>query len=339
MATVATTSARTIGRRHGPSAGFGTSGPPARTRRGQLQPPPALPSSTQAGAAPRRVDVRIDLVGPNSRAIFAGLPVAAPVEGLWRALTDYERLGDFIPGLVENRCLRRDPGGARLLQVGQQEVALGVKFSARCLLEVMEYPGGVPRALCTHGGRQPGLAGKLLGGLGLSGRLPGLPSLPGLPALPGLPGLRSTGKGGDAWMADGQCGYYTNGRDTAAGGSNGGAVPGSYAGTARPLAQQRVVQRPPALPWPRSPPGWGPWSDVAFEAVEGDFQAFKGIWRMHRPLGPQAGQTSSWLSYSLFVQPHVWLPVGLIQDRIEREIVANLVAVRDHVEGGRGGAS
>ena len=38
------------------------------------------------------------------------------------------------------------------------------------------------------------------------------------------------------------------------------------------------------------------------------------------------------LYYSLFVQPQAWLPVRLIQDRIEREVVKNLQAVCAHSE-------
>jgi hypothetical protein len=56
-------------------------------------------------------------------------------------------------------------------------------------------------------------------------------------------------------------------------------------------------------------------------------QAFKGIWRI------QANDAdSSFLHYSLFVKPHPWLPVGLIQSRIRDEVVNNLKAVRRHTE-------
>jgi hypothetical protein len=56
-------------------------------------------------------------------------------------------------------------------------------------------------------------------------------------------------------------------------------------------------------------------------------QAFKGIWRI------QANdEDSSFLHYSLFVKPHPWLPVGLIQSRIRDEVVTNLKAVRRHAE-------
>jgi hypothetical protein len=58
-------------------------------------------------------------------------------------------------------------------------------------------------------------------------------------------------------------------------------------------------------------------------------QAFKGIWRM-QPTEPDPSATT--LQYALFVRPHPWLPVKLIEDRISAEVVNNLNAVRRHTE-------
>jgi hypothetical protein len=49
-----------------------------------------------------------------------------------------------------------------------------------------------------------------------------------------------------------------------------------------------------------------------------------------QPAGPEAAGTV--LQYSLFVRPHPWLPVKLIEDRITSEVVNNLNAVRRHTE-------
>ena len=56
-------------------------------------------------------------------------------------------------------------------------------------------------------------------------------------------------------------------------------------------------------------------------------QAFKGIWRMQA-----RSDDVTRLSYSLHVQPQRWLPVRLIQSRIEGEIAVNLNAVRVYTE-------
>ena len=39
-------------------------------------------------------------------------------------------------GLAENKCLRRHPNGARLLQIGEQQIALGAKFRAKVILDI-----------------------------------------------------------------------------------------------------------------------------------------------------------------------------------------------------------
>lgn len=62
---------------------------------------------------------------------------------------------------------------------------------------------------------------------------------------------------------------------------------------------------------------------------EGGGQAFKGVWRMQSE-GGNSKRTR--LSYSVFVRPQMWLPVQLIQSRIEGETQRNLVAVRLHSE-------
>ncbi|KAJ9509341.1 dehydrase and lipid transport-domain-containing protein [Haematococcus lacustris] len=218
----------------------------------------------------------------NSRKLHASITINAPVSTVWASLTDYDGLGNFIPSLVENRCLRRKPDGAVLLQVGAQDVAMGVKFSAACTLDCTEYPEGVPANLCSFDG-------------------------------------------------DGSDGL---------------------------------------LPHPRTSLAGCPCHDITFRLVEGDFKAFRGIWRMQpvdngSPAKADAGSSSAvncgspsndingsekgqggpaqsqWASsphtntllcYSLYVQPQTWLPVGLIQSRIEKEVFKNLDAVRVHAE-------
>lgn len=61
-------------------------------------------------------------------------------------------------------------------------------------------------------------------------------------------------------------------------------------------------------------------------------QAFKGIWRMHEVVSADGSSASMRLSYALYVQPRPWLPVALIQSRIEGEVVQNLQAVQLHAE-------
>jgi len=69
--------------------------------------------------------------------------------------------------------------------------------------------------------------------------------------------------------------------------------------------------------------------DITFSLLEGDFEAFKGVWRIQPGV---MGPASSWLCYALYVRPHAWLPVGLVQGRISQQISSNLQAVARHSE-------
>lgn len=54
------------------------------------------------------------------------------------------------PGLAVNQELESFSDGCKLLQVGQQELALGFKFTARCVLDIREHPDGIPGRLLGH---------------------------------------------------------------------------------------------------------------------------------------------------------------------------------------------
>jgi hypothetical protein len=62
-------------------------------------------------------------------------------------------------------------------------------------------------------------------------------------------------------------------------------------------------------------------------------QTFRGVWRIQQQAAAQDGTPpATRLSYALFVRPQKWLPVGLIQSRIQSEVAANLAAVRAYTE-------
>lgn len=52
------------------------------------------------GRAGPSVQCDVDVVSWRERRVFASVAVAADVDTLWRVITDYERLADFIPNLV-----------------------------------------------------------------------------------------------------------------------------------------------------------------------------------------------------------------------------------------------
>lgn len=84
------------------------------------------------------IDLKIEKSGKNSRRITATIEVEAPLDAVWNVLTDYERLADFIPGLAVSQLLERRENGARLLQIGEQNLAFGLKFKAKGIVDVYE---------------------------------------------------------------------------------------------------------------------------------------------------------------------------------------------------------
>ncbi|GFH11362.1 polyketide_cyc domain-containing protein [Haematococcus lacustris] len=86
---------------------------------GGLDPTPcvlAVESELRTSFQPQ-VTAVVEKTSWNSRKLHASITINAPVSTVWASLTDYDGLGNFIPSLVENRCLRRKPDGAVLLQV------------------------------------------------------------------------------------------------------------------------------------------------------------------------------------------------------------------------------
>ncbi|GKB93827.1 START-like domain-containing protein [Tanacetum coccineum] len=63
------------------------------------------------------VEVEIEKVGRNRRRIRSKVAIDATLETVWGILTDYERLADYIPGLVVSQVLDKQTNFARLLQV------------------------------------------------------------------------------------------------------------------------------------------------------------------------------------------------------------------------------
>eukprot|EP00850_Spirogloea_muscicola_P009617 SM000054S18103 [mRNA] locus=s54:475045:475793:- [translate_table: standard] len=82
--------------------------------------------------------VKAEKIGRNTRRVSASIRVGAPIEAIWDSLTDYAHLAEFIPSLTVNEVVEVLPTGARLMQVGEQEVALGIKFGAAVTVDVQE---------------------------------------------------------------------------------------------------------------------------------------------------------------------------------------------------------
>jgi len=83
------------------------------------------------------VEVQTQAVAERQRQITAKIQIPHSVEQVWKVLTDYESLADFIPNLAQSRLLKHPTGGIRLEQVGSQRF-LRLNFSARVVLDLEE---------------------------------------------------------------------------------------------------------------------------------------------------------------------------------------------------------
>ncbi|MFN6538047.1 MAG: SRPBCC family protein [Nostoc sp. EkiNYC01] len=85
-----------------------------------------------------KVEVQVEKLAQRQRQISAKLRIPQPVEQIWKVLTDYEALADFIPNLAKSRLIEHPDGGIRLEQVGSQRL-LNFNFCARVVLDLEEY--------------------------------------------------------------------------------------------------------------------------------------------------------------------------------------------------------
>ncbi|BCL39305.1 SRPBCC family protein [Nostoc sp. MS1] len=84
------------------------------------------------------VEVQVEKIADRQRQITARVQIPQPVEQVWKVLTNYEALADFIPNLAKSRLLEHPQGGIRLEQVGSQRL-LNFNFCARVVLDLEEY--------------------------------------------------------------------------------------------------------------------------------------------------------------------------------------------------------
>ncbi len=83
------------------------------------------------------VTVQVEKIAERQRQITAKIRIPHPVERIWKILTDYEALSDFIPNLAKSSLLEHPQGGIRLEQIGSQRL-LKFNFCARVVLDLEE---------------------------------------------------------------------------------------------------------------------------------------------------------------------------------------------------------
>ncbi|URE04263.1 Polyketide cyclase / dehydrase and lipid transport [Musa troglodytarum] len=101
---------------------------------------PVLDSASRNSEGEDGFEIEVEKVGEqkNRRRIQSRVRVNADLESVWSVLTDYEGLADFIPSLAVSQLLEKKDKFARLYQVGQQNLAFGLKFDAKGVLDCYE---------------------------------------------------------------------------------------------------------------------------------------------------------------------------------------------------------
>ncbi|XP_010542826.1 PREDICTED: uncharacterized protein LOC104815911 isoform X2 [Tarenaya hassleriana] len=84
------------------------------------------------------VFIEIKKLGKNSRRVRSKVGIEASLDSVWNVLTSYDKLSDFIPALVASELIEKEGNRARIFQIGQQNLALGLKFNAKAVLDCYE---------------------------------------------------------------------------------------------------------------------------------------------------------------------------------------------------------
>ncbi|CAL5365660.1 unnamed protein product [Camellia sinensis] len=96
-------------------------------------------ANDDGGGGERKVNCEVNVISWRERRVKAQILVNADIESLWNALTDYERLADFIPNLIcSGRIPCPHPGRIWLEQRGLQR-ALYWHIEARVVLDLQEF--------------------------------------------------------------------------------------------------------------------------------------------------------------------------------------------------------
>ncbi|KAL0712501.1 hypothetical protein Bca4012_019479 [Brassica carinata] len=82
--------------------------------------------------------ISVEMLDKSSRRIRSKIGTETSLESVWSVLTDYEKLSEFIPGLVVSELVEKEGNRVRLFQMGQQNLALGLKFNAKAVLDCFE---------------------------------------------------------------------------------------------------------------------------------------------------------------------------------------------------------
>ena len=100
-------------------------------------PTPMDESGLESNLIADQVTIQVEKLSERQRQITAKVQIPHPVEKVWKILTDYEALTEFIPNLAKSSLLEHPNGGIRIEQIGSQSL-LNFKFCAHVVLDLEE---------------------------------------------------------------------------------------------------------------------------------------------------------------------------------------------------------
>lgn len=98
---------------------------------------PPAPAGLSPAEVEARVEIETEAPNPRQRRLRARIGVATSPETVWKVLSNYEALPEFLPNLVACNRLAHPEGGVRLEQIGAQSL-MKVNFKARVVLDLEE---------------------------------------------------------------------------------------------------------------------------------------------------------------------------------------------------------
>ncbi|XVF22225.1 hypothetical protein REPUB_Repub12eG0155200 [Reevesia pubescens] len=107
-----------------------------------INPPISNETSTTSiflsAPCPRWGFIEIKKLGGNSSRIRSKIGIEASLDTVWNILTDYEKLAVVIPALAVSKVVEKKDKFARLYQIGQQNLPLGMEFNAKGVIDCFE---------------------------------------------------------------------------------------------------------------------------------------------------------------------------------------------------------
>ena len=259
--------------------------------------------------------VRVERAPENSRRIFAGIDITASVDDVWNVLTNYSELQNVIPNLVMNEVLDLYEGGAA--QVATFDNSASEEDQCKQVAENMK------------GALLKQVGGAKVAGINFSAKT----TLEVREWPQGLPDFAHyTDEMWKGKSRDDRAKEYPKVCNEAK------KKPMIQVHLAH-LLYSNLICLQVKLKRYRFPRPFAlsslPTREISMQSIpddDGEFRLYQGVWKMQPLPGcAQPGEDAMRLTYAVEISPRAYLPVGLIERRIVKDLCTNLEAIRNAV--------